>query len=81
MQTVLSSGEEFIIDIVMMASNMPSTLFGLVFAEANMYCCEIEWLFCEPQNFLSIVLAFSTFFSQCNAMGSYFCLLYLGTNF
>jgi hypothetical protein len=32
MQIVLRSGEELVIDIVMMASNMPSTFFGLVSA-------------------------------------------------
>jgi hypothetical protein len=37
-------------------------------------------LFCETHNFLSMLLAFFTLFSQCNAMGLYFCLLYLGTN-
>ncbi len=53
--------------------NMHSTFFGLVSIEANMYCYKIEWLFYEPQNFLSMVLAFSAFFSKCNAMGLSLC--------
>jgi len=60
---------------------MPSAFVGLVLIfEANMYCSKIEWLFYEPQNFLSMVLVISALFSQCNAMGLSFYLLYLGTS-
>jgi len=53
---------------------MPSTFFGLVSIGADMYCYKIEWLFYEPQNFLSMVLAFFALFSKCNAMGLSLCL-------
>jgi len=48
MQTVLSSGEELAIDIVMMAKQYAFCIFWVIFAKADMYYCKIEWLFCEP---------------------------------
>jgi hypothetical protein len=75
METIFSNGKEFTIDTVMMLGNMPSIFYRLVFTKANMYCCKIEWLFYEPKNFLSTVLAFFALFSECNAMGLLFCLL------
>jgi hypothetical protein len=75
MQIVLSSDEEVTLNIVIMAKQYAFCIFVLVFAEAYMYCCKIEWLFYEPQNFLSMVLAFFALFSQCNTMGLSFCLL------
>jgi hypothetical protein len=75
MQIVLSSGEELALNIVMMTKQYAFAFFGLVSVEAYMYCCKIEWLFYEPQNFLSMVLAFYALFSQCNTIGLSFCLL------
>jgi hypothetical protein len=58
MQTILSSP----LILLWWLGNMPSTFFELVFAKAYTYCYKIEWLFCEPQNFVSTVLDFLPFF-------------------
>ncbi len=61
--SVLNNGKELAIDIVMMARQLLSEFARLIFAKVDLYCCKIEWLFYEPHNFLSTVLAFSTLFS------------------
>ncbi len=74
-ENIFSNGKELTIDIVMMLGNMPSIFYRLVSTKANMYCCKIEWLFYEPKNFLSMVLAFFALFSECHAMGLTFLLV------
>jgi hypothetical protein len=73
--SVLSNGKELAIHIVMIARQLPFEFAGLVSTKVDLYCCNIEWLFYEPHNFISLVLTFSTLFSQCNAIGLSFYLL------